>query len=76
MNEPRLISVPKKNPVANMLFLKYIRKQNRSAAFEHKVFYVEDLANELLCSKAIAGLICSNLPMNYYKFEALVLENL
>ncbi len=68
--------VPKSNPVANMLFLKYIRKQNRSASFEHKVFSFQDLANELLVSSAVAGLICSNKKMNYYKFESLVLENL
>ncbi len=68
--------IPKGNNVANYLYMKYVRNLNRSAAPECKVFDYTDLKSELLCSGAIAGLMCSNKTMNYYQFEKIVLEHL
>ncbi len=64
------------NRVANYLFRKYIRNKNRSAAPEHKSFFIEDIQNELLVSYAVASLLCTRPSFNYYYFEKVILKNL
>jgi len=64
------------NPIANYLFMKYVRGQNMSAAPEIKSFTAKHLVAELLISATLAGLMCSNQGMNYYQFERLILENI
>ncbi len=60
--------VPKSNKVANYLYMKYVRGENRSAAPEIKSFTHQDLMAELLISKTIASLMMNNKNQNYYFF--------
>ncbi len=76
MNDVEHGPVPKSNKVANYLYMKYVRGENRSASPEIKTFTIQDLMAELLISKTLASLMMNNKNQNYYFFEKLVLENL